>query len=136
MESELVDEELSGLEESPRPARVLDREPIRDPPRALGARSPLCLPPDATLAEAVRLMREHHVGCILAVEDERLVGILTERDLLLKLEGGDLSRPVRDLMTSNPEVLHPEDPIVYALHRMSVGGAPHRPPGGRAGRPG
>ena len=135
MESELVDEEASGFEESPRPARVLDQETIREPLRLLGARSPLCLPPDATLTEAVRLMREHHVGCILAVEDERLVGILTERDLLLKLEGGDLSRPVRDLMTSNPEVLHPDDPIVYALHRMSVGGYRHVPLVDERGRP-
>jgi CBS domain-containing protein len=135
MESELVDEELSGLEESPRPARVLDQETIREPLRLLGPRSPLCLPPDANLAEAVRLMREHHVGCILAVEDDRLVGILTERDLLLKLEGSGLSRPVRDLMTPNPEVLHPDDPIVYALHRMSVGGYRHVPLVDERGRP-
>jgi CBS domain-containing protein len=135
MESELVDEELSGLDESPRPARVLDQETIREPLRLLGPRSPLCLAPDATLAEAVGLMREHHVGCILAVEDDRLVGILTERDLLLKLEGRDLTRPVRDLMTPDPEVLHPEDPIVYALHRMSVGGYRHVPLVDERGRP-
>ena len=135
MESELVDEELSHLDESPRPARVLDQQTIREPLRLLGPRSPLCLPPDARLAEAVRLMREHHVGCILAVEDERLVGILTERDLLLKLEGGDLSRSLRDLMTPNPEVLHPDDPIVYALHRMSVGGYRHVPLVDDRGRP-
>src|SRR5262245_25826649 len=91
MEFELVDEELSNLEESPRPARVLDQQTIREPLRLLGPRSPLCLPPDATLAEAVRLIREHHVGCILAVEDERLAGILTERDLLCSSSRGATS---------------------------------------------
>jgi CBS domain-containing protein len=135
MESELVDEELSSLDESPRSVRVLDQQTIREPLRLLLPRSPLCLPPDAPLADAIRLMREHHVGCILAVEDERLVGILTERDLLLKLEGGDLSRPLRELMTPNPEVLHPDDPIVYALHRMSVGGYRHVPLVDDGGRP-
>ncbi len=135
MDSELVDEELSALDESPRRPRVLDQETIREPLRLLLPRSPLCLAPDATLADAVGLMREHHIGCVLVVEDERLVGILTERDLLLKPEGADLSRRVRDLMTPNPEVLHPDDPIVYALHRMSVGGYRHVPLVDDRGRP-
>ena len=52
-----------------------------------------------------------------------------------KLEGGDLSRPLRELMTPNPEVLHPDDPIVYALHRMSVGGYRHVPLVDDGGRP-
>ena len=48
------------------------------------------------------------------------VGILTERDLLLKLEDANLAHRVRELMTPDPEVLRPDDPIVYALHRMAV----------------
>jgi len=83
MESDLVDEELSGFEEPRRPPRgVLDQDTIREPIRLLGPRSPLCLPADATLQDAVSMMREHHVGCVLAVDGDRLVGILTERDLL------------------------------------------------------
>ena len=129
MDSEIADEELAGLEEPERPGarRVLDQDTIREPIRVLSPRAPLCLSPDASLDEAVRLMRENHVGCVLAVEDGRLTGILTERDLLLKLEGVDFSRPVRDLMTAEPEVLRLDDPIVYALHRMSVGGYRHVP---------
>jgi CBS domain-containing protein len=131
-----VDEELDQLDEPLRATRrVLDQATIREPLRLLGGRAPLCLPPEASLREAVDIMREHHVGCVLAVEGERLAGILTERDLLLKLEGADLSRPVRDLMTPDPEVLHPDDPIVYALHRMSVGGYRHVPLVDEGGRP-
>src|SRR5262245_27984690 len=135
MESEQVDEELSVFDEPRRPPRVLDQNTIREPIRLLGSRSPLCLPPDARLDEAVRLMREHHVGCILVVEGEHLAGILTERDLLLKVEGANLSKQVRDLMTPDPEVLRPDDPIVYALHRMSVGGYRHVPLVDDDGRP-
>ena len=72
-------------------------------------------------------MREHRVGCVLVVEDARLVGILTERDLLLKLEQGGLDQPLRLLMTPEPEVLKADDPIVYALNKMSVGGFRHVP---------
>jgi CBS domain-containing protein len=137
MESEIADEELADLEEAARPAvrRVLDQDTIQEPIRLLNPRTPLCLAPDASLQEAVRVMREHHVGCVLAVENDRLAGILTERDLLLKLEGGDLSRPVREVMTADPEVLRLDDPIVYALHRMSVGGYRHVPLVDDAGRP-
>ena len=72
-------------------------------------------------------MREHRIGCVLVVQDERLVGIITERDLLLKLDGTNLDRPIGDLMTPDPEVLTPDAPIVYALNKMSVGGFRHVP---------
>src|SRR4029077_6532559 len=95
-------------------SRVLDQHMIREPIRILQPRTPLSLPPSATVGDAVRIMREHRVGCVLVVTGERLLGIITERDLLLKLEQGDLTRPVSELMTPDPEVLGPEDPIVYA----------------------
>ena len=107
-------------------SRVLDQHVIREPIRILQPRTPLSLPPSATVADAVRMMREHRVGCLLVVASDRLVGIITERDLLLKLEQGDLDRPVSHLMTPDPEVLGLADPIAYALNKMSVGGFRHR----------
>src|SRR5262249_7476001 len=104
MDSEIADEELADLEDPAGAAvrRVLDQDPIREPIRLLSPRTPLCLAPDASLREAVRVMREHHVGCVLAVENDRLAGILTARDLLPKLEAGDLSRRGPDVMTPGP----------------------------------
>jgi CBS domain-containing protein len=116
-------------------SRVLDQRMIREPIRRLQPRAPLALPPAATVADAVRTMREHRVGCVLVVEEGRLRGILTERDLLLKLEEAEVGRPVAELMTPDPEVLSPEDPIVYALNKMSVGGFRHVPLVDAAGRP-
>ena len=107
--------------------RVLDQHMIREPIRYLKPRPPVTLPPTATVAEAIAVMREHRIGCVLVVEGERLAGIITERDLLLKLDRDDLTPPIRDFMTSDPEVLAPEDPIVYALNKMSVGGFRHVP---------
>jgi CBS domain-containing protein len=122
-----IEEDLTRLAPDEKASRVLDERMIREPIRLLNPRSPLALPPTATIADAVRTMREHRIGCLLVVENDRLAGILTERDLLLKLERADLDRPVRDLMTPEPEVLSPEDPIVYALNKMSVGGFRHVP---------
>src|SRR5207247_2463957 len=82
-----------------------------------------------------RTMREHRIGCVLVVEGERLVGIVTERDFIMKLGQADAGRPLSDFMTPDPEVLSPDDPIVYALNKMSVGGFRHVPLVDEARRP-
>ena len=124
---EWIDEDMTILADRDPANRVLDQRMIHEPIRVLNPRPPLFMAPAGSLAEAIGLMREHRVGCLLVVEGERLVGIITERDLLLKLGAGDLSRPVRDFMTREPEVLTLDAPIVYALNKMSVGGFRHVP---------
>ena len=42
--------------------------------------------PDASVQEAARLMREHKIGCLPVVAEQRLVGIITEHDLLRVVE--------------------------------------------------
>jgi CBS domain-containing protein len=124
---EWIEEDLTLLAKEREPVRALDQRVLREPIRRLSPRIPLSLPPSATVLQAIQLMREHRVGCVLVVEGDRLTGILTERDLLLKLEQGGLDRPLRVLMTPEPEVLKLDDPIVYALNKMSVGGFRHVP---------
>jgi CBS-domain-containing membrane protein len=43
---------------------------------------PVTVSPEATTLEAIDLMRRHGVGCLPVVKDNRLVGIITERDLM------------------------------------------------------
>ena len=122
-----IEDDLTLLADSDKANRVLDQRMIREPIRSLNPRAPLSLPPSATVADAIQIMREHRVGCVLVVDGERLTGIITERDLLLKLAQADVSRSVSDLMTPDPEVLALDAPIVYALNKMSVGGFRHVP---------
>ena len=129
------DLELQAEASEGKASRVLDQRMIREPIRLLQPRAPLALPPTATVSDALRTMREHRIGCVLVVAGERLVGILTERDLLLKLDQAALGRPVAELMTPDPEVLSPDDPIVYALNKMSVGGFRHVPLVDAGGQP-
>jgi CBS domain-containing protein len=132
---EWIEEDLDLLSSDDRAPRVLDQRMIREPIRYLEPRAPLALAPTASVRDAVRMMREHRIGCLLVVEGDRLAGIITERDLLLKLEPGDGGRTVRELMTPDPEVLTLDDPIVYALNKMSVGGFRHVPLVDAARRP-
>lgn len=115
--------------------RILDRRMLREPIHRLEPRKPVTLPVEATLDDAIRVLRSNRIGCVLVVDGARLVGILTERDLLLKMEDTDLDRPICDLMTPDPEVLSAADPIVFALNKMSVGGFRHVPLVDAAGCP-
>jgi CBS domain-containing protein len=98
----------------------------------------LVLDEQTPLAEALRQMREHRRGCILATRDGKLTGIFTERDVLMKVVGTniDLERtPIRPYMTRDPVRL-PEDAIVtYALNKMCLEGFRHVPLTDEQGRP-
>lgn len=67
--------------------------------------------PSATVVEAAKLMAQEDVGPIPVVEDGRLVGIVTDRDIVVKgvAKGGDLSSTTvgdiasRDLVTISPD---------------------------------
>jgi CBS domain-containing protein len=43
------------------------------------------LPPDATVLDAAQLMNERHIGSVVVVDRDRLVGIFTERDVLRRI---------------------------------------------------
>ncbi len=60
-------------------------------------RNPITLSPGKTVREALEVMRQYRVSGIPIVEEERLVGILTNRDLRFEL---NLDLPVANVMTS------------------------------------
>ena len=74
-------------------------------------------------------MSWHQVGALPILEGQRLVGIITERDLTAALaEGADpLTTPVSDYMTPAPEVLRPDSELADAAHLMLDLGIRHLP---------
>ncbi len=67
---------------------------------------------NTSLGEAAGLMQHHDIGSVVVVEEGKVAGILTERDLLRAAAGGSdpNTEPVRAWMTANPDVLGPEEP--------------------------
>ena len=92
----------------------------------LGPAEPICLPPTATVEEAIGRMLERRQACVLVVDrDGRLTGILTERDVLTRVAGAGREprrTALREVMTPNPEALTAGHRIAYAVHCMSVAG--------------
>ena len=90
---------------------------------------------DATVRQAVGVMREKKVGCLLATERGLLRGILTERDMIRKVfgPGRSLDVPVHEVMTRDPSVTGTNEPLYRVLSRMYCGGFRHVPVVGEVG---
>ena len=81
------------------------------------------LDPTDSVLSAAALMRNRSHGSALACVEDKLVGILTERDLLRVIEGGiDLTTPVCEVMTSDPQTVTNEDTLFDAICLMDTGG--------------
>jgi CBS domain-containing protein len=93
--------------------------------------------PTQTVADAIAVMRQHRVGCVLVCEGPRLAGIFTERDLLRRVlgTGQPLSTPLAGCMTPNPVTVQPKESVSAALRRMDEGGYRHLPVIDDAGKP-
>jgi len=91
---------------------------------------PLTCPAETTVREAARLMKKNYVGAVMVVENGKLVGIFTERDALFSVtaEGrdGDTTR-VAEVMTRNPQTIHPDSSLGDALHLMHKSSFRHVP---------
>jgi CBS domain-containing protein len=57
--------------------------------------------PDQTIREAARMMAELDCGCLPVAENDRLIGMITDRDIAVRAvaEGKSLKTPIREVMT-------------------------------------
>lgn len=78
------------------------------------------LGPKQTVREAVRVLAERNIGAIMITEGARLVGILSERDVIKRVlqPGRDLDTPIEAVMTPNPDTLPPSATIRDAMGLM------------------
>ena len=87
-------------------------------------------PATTTISEAARLMKQRRVGAVMVVEDGKLVGIFTERDALFRVlaeERDGQTTQLAEVMTRNPQTIHPDRPFAHALHIMYEGSFRHVP---------
>ncbi|WP_293604698.1 cyclic nucleotide-binding/CBS domain-containing protein [Polaromonas sp. UBA4122] len=90
----------------------------------------LSAPPETTVSNAARLMLNKNVGAIMVVENERLVGIFTERDAVFRViaQGRDVkTTPLTDVMTAAPKTLDPDKSYGHAMLLMQENGFRHVP---------
>ncbi len=85
----------------------------------------------ASMADATNLMRSRKMGSVVITDDQnKLVGIITERDILMKVVGiiTDLKgKSISEIMTKNPICLQKNDSISNCIKIMHTGGLRHIP---------
>jgi CBS domain-containing protein len=90
----------------------------------------LVAPPDTSVSEAARLMAGRNAGAVLVVDNERLVGIFTERDVVFRVIAQDLdpaATRLQTVMTPSPLTLDPARTYGHALLLMQENGFRHVP---------
>src|ERR1700730_8530513 len=78
--------------------------------------------PDATVFEAVEIMANKNVGALLVVENDKLVGLISERDYTRKVMlRGKKSREtqVHEIMSSDLTVVTSREPVENCLRMMT-----------------
>ena len=86
--------------------------------------------PEKTVYSALQVLNGLKVASLLVVENRRLVGLFTERDVLERVATrlAEVRKlPVREVMTTNPIVVYETDPAGTALSAIAVAGYRHVP---------
>ena len=80
--------------------------------------------PDTPLTEIAKLMREHDIGSIPIGENDRLIGMVTDRDIVCKglaQDGFDAARrTARDVMTEGVHCCREDDDLTKAVRHMEA----------------
>jgi citrate synthase len=113
------------------PTQPLSR-PLPASPKTVAdimAAPPVTSQPGEALAAAAARMQEHGVGSVVVVSGKRVVGILTERDLVRAGAGGadPSTDTVERWMTPNPDTVAPDVEVVDAWRSLAAHGYRHIP---------
>lgn len=90
--------------------------------RVVMSRDPVTLPSNTPLIEAARAMREQDIGDVLVVEGDVLVGIATDRDIVIRAiaQGEDLERAtLGEICSREVATVTPDDEVGDAVRLMS-----------------
>ncbi len=94
---------------------------LRDKIVALKLPAPLSVASGSSVRQVIETVQQHRSGVVLVCEGKRLIGIMTERDVLMKIVARDVNydEPVDKFMTPNPRTLTPEHTIGEAISLMN-----------------
>ncbi|WP_298004725.1 MULTISPECIES: CBS domain-containing protein [Anaerolinea] len=86
--------------------------------------------PNATVFDALRMMADKDVGALLVMEDDKVVGIISERDYARKiiLHGKSSKETlVREIMSTSLYTIHPDQTVEEAMELMTNKRVRHLP---------
>jgi MHS family proline/betaine transporter-like MFS transporter len=89
-------------------------------------RKPITISGEATIYDVVKIMAEQNIGFLVVVENGRMVGVLSERDVVRSLaERGNLSVKVSDICKRDIIMLQADATLEEAAEKMGKHGIRH-----------
>lgn len=82
-------------------------------------REVITVTPDITMAEFREVLRSNRISGTPVVQDGQMVGIISIEDLIKALAEGELGATVGEKMTSTPETLYADEPLIHAVSKFS-----------------
>ena len=84
--------------------------------------NPRTVSPQDSIQNAARIMRDEDTGIVPVVDNGKPVGVITDRDIVVRAvaEGGQLNRPVRDIVTNELVAATPDMSVSEATELMSA----------------
>lgn len=89
--------------------------------REVMTKDPITLPADRPVLEAARCMRDSDIGDVIVVEGDRVTGMLTDRDIVVRVlaEGRDPAKTkLAEVATKNLATVAPDDSVEDAIRLM------------------
>lgn len=86
--------------------------------------------PDSSVRDALTQMADRNIGALVVIEEERVVGVISERDFARKVivEGqSSLETPVKDIMVREPRCVAPEQTLGVCMSLMTDKHVRHLP---------
>lgn len=119
---------LSSLD-VPESTQVVSESDLTVPISTVRLTRPRTVNPTQTVRDAIGEMKSDPAGAVVVVDQGKVVGIFTDRDVLKKAAARDgvLDEPVAYYMTPDPVVLREDDMMAVALNKMGDGGFRHIP---------
>jgi CBS domain-containing protein len=90
--------------------------------REIMTANPTTVRPESPVADAAKLMKSEDVGSLPVVDGDRLVGVVTDRDIVVRVvaEGGDPGAiSVGEIRSSDPVTVDPKQDLGEALTQMA-----------------
>jgi CBS domain-containing protein len=102
-------------------------QPVKD---VMKANKMITASPETTVLEAAKLMKKKRAGAVLVMQDERLVGIFTERDIAFRVVAAKRdprTTTLADVLTASPSTVEADQSFGFAMLLMHEKGFRHVP---------
>lgn len=103
---------------------------MKDVRQLIEGRSVVSTSPDASVLDVVRTMTENNIGAVPVIQDSKLVGIFSERDVMTRVVSKELSpssTKISDVMSTDVGSATPEDSLTDCIEKMKKNGYRHLP---------